>query len=64
MIETAFECRAMGIFNQYDYFVEKKRKISEECVAFGRIFGTDKSRLIAILKNIIKNKGKFIPEFI
>lgn len=58
MIEAAFE-------RGYGYFDSCLTILSEEvfttCAAFGRKYPSDSKRLVAIMKNIIANKGTFIP---
>lgn len=64
MIEYAFEVShngsrvgedSFGEYNKHDYDERVK------CVDFGRSFDYESDRLIAIMKNIIKNKGTFKP---
>ena len=57
LIEIAFE-RGLGAFKDYDYNLEPSTKRAAQ---FGRKFKTEKSRLRAIMKNIVENKGTFIP---
>lgn len=51
-------------FEKY-YTLSDNEKPDEEsmkmAILFGEKYTTDKKRLIAIMKNIIKNKGEFIP---
>lgn len=63
MIETAFEKRVIadttcslliskdGLYNGYD-----NTDIAKKCIKFGRLYKEDKERMIAILKNILKNE--------
>lgn len=39
----------------------EKSPIAKRAIAFGRKYGNATERLVAILKNIIKNKGEFKP---
>ena len=59
MIENAFECG-----EGYFYF-EGECKLSDKvynaCVNFGNKYDDAKDRLVAIMKNIIKNNGTFKP---
>jgi hypothetical protein len=63
LIETAFELHCIN--DDYDcddadgYTVEAE---ADAAVAFGRKYDDPKVRLKAIMKNIIKNNGEFIPD--
>lgn len=72
MIETAFEERVIGsidylenieivqgIFHPQEYRTPNKKALS--CINFGKKYTSAKRRLIAILENVIENKGKFKP---
>lgn len=49
------------IDGSYDEWGEYTPGIGDKAVKFGRKYKTPKNRLIAIMKNIIKNKGEFKP---
>lgn len=57
LIEMAFEA------GNYNYMIFRGVTVSdkEAAYAFGKKYRSDKKRLIAIMKNIIKNKGVFKP---
>ncbi len=57
MIEIAFE----GCEFNYNRNVYLTAKVINKCKAYKYKFSNDHDRLIAICKNIIKNKGTFIP---
>jgi hypothetical protein len=57
LIENAFEIDAS--FEDNDASVPYKKRYEAE--SFGQKFDDNAERLIAIMKNIIKNKGEFIP---
>lgn len=70
LIETAFEKRVVNDrtdkLNSYEFkniyslnFIPTK--LGKRAIDFGRKFKRDKDRLIAIMENIIKNKGEFKP---
>lgn len=59
LIENAFEI-GDGYFTYYCSDASKEKFI-DKAIDFGAKYETDKDRLIAIMKNIIKNNGKFIP---
>jgi len=63
LIEDAFETRTTnGLAREYAYdnsYVEVEGQ--HEAQLFGMKYPTDKLRLRAIMKNIIKNGGEFIP---
>jgi hypothetical protein len=62
MIEYAFEGRFGGDRVGEDCFKDELSFPEEkECVEFGRNYVNSRPRLIAIMKNIIENKGEFIP---
>jgi hypothetical protein len=52
MIELAFEEEGHADFSD---------TINNRCIVFGQQFKSDSERLIGIMKNIIANKGEFIP---
>lgn len=52
MIEAAFE---------KDGYADLSDTINNRCVSFGQQFKSPSERLIGIMKNIIANKGEFIP---
>ena len=62
MIEYAFEASHNGsrvgedYFNDYAKFNYNKRA---KCISFGRSFVYESDRIVAIMENIIKNKGTF-----
>lgn len=61
MIETAFE-EGEGYFSDGgDGRVSLLLKIREKCVDFGSKYNSEDTRLRAIMRNIIKNNGIFIP---
>jgi len=73
LIESSFEL-GEGFFNEVTYVdwlardsgisavvLEKNSKSIPDAVAFGGQFENDSERLAAIMKNIIKNEGRFIP---
>ena len=55
LIENAFEC-GNGYFAQYGFNSKDLRAI-----AFGEKFNTSEACMIAIMENIIENKGEFKP---
>jgi hypothetical protein len=57
MIECAFEKGGGG----FDYDDRLSDVLVDKCIKFGQKYRTPKLRLIAIMKNIIKNKGEFKP---
>ena len=64
MIEYAFEASHSGSRVGEDSFGEYNKYNCNEivkCVDFGKSFPYESDRLIAIMKNIIKNKGTFKP---
>jgi hypothetical protein len=62
LIETAFEKRVIVDDNNYlqghfgDY-----TNVANKAIEFGEKYKTDNDRLVAILKNLISNKGAFKP---
>lgn len=60
LIEAAFERSTSLTENDYEKNEEAWEKI-REAMEFGAQFKTPSNRLKAIMKNIIKNKGTFIP---
>ncbi len=56
LIETAFEGTTFG------WNVELTGRQELDCYDFNKAYTNDNDRLIAICKNIIKNKGTFIPK--
>lgn len=58
MIESAFEKYNASI--HYDPSKDNEDKI-QEAIRFGFLFDSDENRLRAIMKNIVKNDGEFIP---
>ncbi len=61
LIEVAFEIKGTGYFSgdkKHDFLTEKE---IERARIFGIGFGDHTKRLVAICKNIVKNKGFFIP---
>ena len=61
MIESAFECTQMASYEGDDPYSDFKSGQLERAARFGRKFGSANDRLIAIMKNIIKNDGIFKP---
>lgn len=59
LIEAAFEECLMSS-NGLDLTEDEKEHIVQ-AISFGKKYKTDRGRLIAIMKNIIKNKGDFKP---
>jgi hypothetical protein len=62
LIETAFEKDVIRYRNKY--LINSKgnyTKVASKAIRFGEKYKEDQSRLVAILKNIVKNKGQFIP---
>jgi hypothetical protein len=62
MIEYAFEASHHGARVGEDYFGDNVKFNYDErvkCISFGRSFYSDSDRIVAIMKNIIKNKGTF-----
>jgi len=62
MIEYAFEAERSGTRvgeNRFNNYLEDG--IKEACIDFGRNYAEPEDRMIAIMKNIIKNKGEFKP---
>ncbi len=61
LIETAFE-RGGGAYDSYDFDESKKsEKQFNKAVDFGNSYENNEQCLIAIMRNIIKNKGLFVP---
>jgi hypothetical protein len=60
LIESAFETAR---FSEKDYVLLSKKDLEllNSAINFGRGFGDDEERLLAIMKNIVKNKGTFKP---
>lgn len=63
MIEYAFEVSSVGTRVGENYYgTHIDSELEDKCIAFGKVnYDSDKKRLIAIMKNIIKNKGTFKP---
>lgn len=59
LIENAFEV-GHGAFSKWD-LTERESEGIKKAIAFGKKFRYPKSRAVAIFKNIIRNKGTFIP---
>lgn len=59
LIESAFEQDSKGIFDTWDELVVGEG--ADNAIAFGKRFTDDKKRLRAICKNIVANKGNFVP---
>lgn len=55
LIENAFEM-GVGAFKKF-----KKTPKAAKAIQFGGRFSTSKNRLKAIMKNIVKNRGTFVP---
>jgi len=75
LIERAFECdSSLGLASSYvsletevDNFGERPEakdvhKASADAETFGRKYDDSKKRLAAIMRNIIRNNGEFIPK--
>lgn len=65
MIELAFE-KGTGFFHDEENddangCVGVDSKLANKCISFGRKYRSPKSRMIAIMKNIIANGGTFVP---
>jgi hypothetical protein len=61
-IESAFELRDMGDehhFGDDGYEIDEDR--FQDAIQFGYQYSTPSDRLAAIMKNIVKNNGKFVP---
>jgi hypothetical protein len=62
MIESAFECKCRCV---NEYFVRNIFDCNDnDCmksIAFGQKFLDNHSRITAIMRNIVKNKGEFVP---
>jgi len=58
MIESAFETKAMIHYNSG---TDNNEDSLMPAIMFGEKYRTDRGRMIAITKNIIKNKGVFKP---
>lgn len=67
LIETAFERDVIESDNEYlqdghnDDWSEKFTSIAKKAIAFGKRYSSNDKRLIAIMKNIVANKGTFKP---
>ncbi len=64
LIEVAFEKRIIDPDNDYickDQYDDTPTKIAEKAIKFGEKYSKANDRLIAILDNIIFNKGTFKP---
>jgi hypothetical protein len=61
MIECAFEKKVLTDSTQKLGQSYNPSKIAQECIKFGKQYKKPYDRLEAILKNIVKNKGTFIP---
>lgn len=68
MIEAAFEKKIVEDHtgnlksDKFDHNYDNiPTEVGKACIKFGRKYRSDKNRLEAILKNIIKNKGEFKP---
>jgi hypothetical protein len=61
LIETAFEKNVVEDDNEYLYIHYRKTEIAAAAISFGSKYSTEKTRLIGIMNNIIKNNGTFIP---
>lgn len=55
LIENAFE-RGVGAFQKF-----RETPKAKKAIQFGRSFSTSGNRLKAIMKNIVKNRGTFVP---
>lgn len=60
LIETAFEKRVINDNRLLEGW-HGNTELADIAIDFGRKYESDKNRLIAIMKNIIKNKGTFKP---
>lgn len=61
LIENAFEQGGGAFDPAYENFSDKYNALTSEAIRFGKRFSSDKNRLIAIMNNIIKNNGTFVP---
>lgn len=66
LIETAFEARVMfdrtNTLRERDYLGwSKNTSVANTAIAFGKKYRNTQKRLVAIMENIIKNKGTFTP---
>lgn len=61
LIESAFEKSTGGLRVAEDRFHFKSEILANMGVKWGKKYSTDNKRIVAICKNIIKNKGEFIP---
>ncbi len=59
LIENAFE-QGGGAFNPYKRG-DKPNATERKAIEFGERYSSDSKRMIAIMKNIIKNNGTFVP---
>lgn len=59
MIELAYE-RGNGYYYKTIFPNKCNMDLVEKCIEFGKQFICPKDRFIAILKNMIKNKGTFV----
>lgn len=56
LIEAAFE-KSAGMSRKTD----KDHPLMHASIAFGKRFSSDTDTMVAIMKNIVKNKGSFMP---
>lgn len=62
LIESAFEMGDVGFKNEGEnWMVDEIPEYVNVAIRFGKKYKSAKSRLEAIMNNIIKNKGEFIP---
>ncbi len=61
LIESAFECQECDIELGYGSYDGKKYKALKAAANWGDKYKDDTKRLRAIMRNIIKNAGEFIP---
>lgn len=61
LIEHAFECGINTTYNRYSDVVEPDWNLKEQARCFGIRYADESDRLVAIMKNIIINRGDFNP---
>lgn len=61
LIEVAYERGDGGFSVRWDFRDKEDREEAERAIEFGKTIDDDRERLIAIMNNIIKNYGDFIP---
>lgn len=64
MIECAFELGHGRVFYEENNIYgdnELGKKLGNSCIEFGKQYKAGEARMVAIMKNIIKNNGSFKP---